>query len=59
MNVLYEVQKWQVWKGINPNKPTWHGINLVCETREAAQELSDYVERNSNLPHRVMPRTYE
>lgn len=43
----YSIEEFKIWKGVNPNEPTWHGLNLHPGTREGAEELVSYIQGNN------------
>lgn len=43
---LWEVEEYKVWKGIDPEKPTWAGLNIVTDDWDNALGYVDYLSRN-------------
>ncbi len=43
---LWEVEEYKVWKGIDPEKPTWAGLNIVTDDWDNALGYVDYLTRN-------------
>lgn len=50
----WQVQAWKVWQGVDPTKPQWGDINLLADNYHAAQDLVDYIQKNTDVPHRVV-----
>lgn len=44
--MIWDVEEFKVWPGLDPDKPQWHPLNLVCQTWDAANGLIKYIEGN-------------
>lgn len=42
----YSIEEFKIWKGVDPDKPTWNGVNMHPGTREGAEELVKYLKGN-------------
>jgi hypothetical protein len=41
------VEQYKIWKGLNPNKPTWSSLNHVSHSWDVMMDLCDYLRGNN------------
>lgn len=43
----WAVEQHKIWKGIDPDKPVWHSLNLVSSVWDDANDLCQYLNHNN------------
>lgn len=54
--MLYVVEQFKIWKGIDPVKPCWASRNFVSAKREDMEAIATELQKVSGTPHRVVER---
>ena len=49
---FWDIQEWKIWKGIDPNSPTWGSRGFACSTWDSANDLMTYI--NGNQPKAIL-----
>lgn len=44
---IYSIDEFRVWKGVNPNEPTWGTFGIFPSTRKEAEDIVDMLSRNN------------
>lgn len=45
--MIYQIEEFKIWHGVDPVNPTWQSINLTPATRAGAEEILELMARNS------------
>jgi len=43
---IYSIDEFRVWKGVNPNEPTWGTFGIFPSTRQEAEDIVEMLSRN-------------